>query len=35
MTEGEIDKATVAFAGTLELLKPYIAERYPQLVAEG
>ena len=35
MTEVEIDKATGAFAETLELLKPYIADRLPHLVAEG
>jgi glutamate-1-semialdehyde 2,1-aminomutase len=35
MTEGEIDQATAAFKGTLELLQPYIAEKFPQLVAEG
>jgi len=35
MSEVEIDKTVAAFAGTLEMLKPYIAARHPQLVAEG
>jgi len=35
MTEGEIDKATAAFAGALDMLRPYIAARFSQLVAEG
>jgi glutamate-1-semialdehyde 2,1-aminomutase len=35
MTGAEIDKATAAFAGALDMLKPYIAARLPQLVAEG
>jgi len=34
MTEAEIDKATGAFAGALDMLKPYIAARFPQLMAE-
>jgi glutamate-1-semialdehyde 2,1-aminomutase len=33
MTEADIDKAITAFAGSLELLKPYIADRLPQLIA--
>ncbi|CAB1058637.1 Glutamate-1-semialdehyde 2,1-aminomutase (EC [Olavius sp. associated proteobacterium Delta 1] len=32
MTGEEIDKTVAAFAGTLARLKPYIADRYPQLV---
>jgi glutamate-1-semialdehyde 2,1-aminomutase len=35
MSEEQVDQATMAFAGALELLKPYIAEKHPQLVAEG
>jgi len=35
MSEVEIDKTVAAFAGTLDRLKPYIAARYPQLIAEG
>jgi len=35
MSEVEIDKTVAAFAGALDLLKPYIAARHPQLVAEG
>jgi glutamate-1-semialdehyde 2,1-aminomutase len=35
MSEVEIDKTAAAFAGALDMLKPYIAEKHPQLVAEG
>lgn len=35
MSEVEIDQTVAAFAGTLDMLKPYVAARYPQLVAEG
>jgi glutamate-1-semialdehyde 2,1-aminomutase len=35
MSEVEIDKTVAAFAGALDMLKPYIAARHPQLVAEG
>ena len=35
MSEVEIDKTVAAFADTLDMLKPYIAARHPQLVAEG
>jgi glutamate-1-semialdehyde 2,1-aminomutase len=34
MTEVEIEKATSAFAGALATLKPYIADKFPRLVAE-
>ncbi len=34
MTDNEIDKATAAFAEALNMLTPYIAARFPQLVAE-
>jgi glutamate-1-semialdehyde 2,1-aminomutase len=33
MTEKDIDKAVTAFASSLDLLKPYIADKFPQLVA--
>jgi glutamate-1-semialdehyde 2,1-aminomutase len=33
MAEVEIDKAAAVFGGALEMLKPYIAERLPHLVA--
>jgi glutamate-1-semialdehyde 2,1-aminomutase len=33
MSELEIDKTVAAFAGTLDMLRPYIAARYPQLIA--
>ncbi len=32
MTEKDIDLAVRAFAGALDLLKPYIADRFPQLI---
>jgi glutamate-1-semialdehyde 2,1-aminomutase len=32
MTEKDIDQAVRAFAGALDLLKPYIADRFPQLI---
>ena len=35
MNDEEIDKATAAFAEALDMLKPYIAARFPHLVAEG
>ena len=35
MSEVEIEKTVAAFAGALDMLKPYIAARHPQLVAEG
>jgi len=35
MSEVEIDKTVAAFADTLDMLKPYIAARHPQLVAEA
>jgi glutamate-1-semialdehyde 2,1-aminomutase len=34
MTDAAIDQATAAFSGALDMLKPYIAARFPQLVAE-
>jgi glutamate-1-semialdehyde 2,1-aminomutase len=34
MSEEEIDKTVAAFAGALDMLKPYIAEKHPQSVAE-
>jgi glutamate-1-semialdehyde 2,1-aminomutase len=34
MSEAEIDKAVVSFAGTLDMLKPLISDRYPQLVVD-
>ena len=33
MTEADVDQAITAFAGSLELLKPYIADRLPRLIA--
>jgi glutamate-1-semialdehyde 2,1-aminomutase len=33
MTAADVDQAVAAFAGSLELLKPYIADRLPQLIA--
>ena len=33
MSEEEIDKSVAAFAGALDMLKPYIADKHPQLVA--
>jgi len=35
MSEVEIHKTVAAFAGALDMLKPYIAARHPQLVAAG
>jgi len=35
MTDDEIDKATSVFAEALAVLSPYIAARFPQLIAEG
>jgi glutamate-1-semialdehyde 2,1-aminomutase len=35
MTDAAIDRATASFAGALDMLKPYIAARFPQLIAEG
>jgi len=35
MSELEIDTTIDAFKGTLDMLKPYIAERFPQLIAGG
>ena len=32
MSEAEIDQAVVSFANTLDMLKPLISDRYPQLV---
>jgi glutamate-1-semialdehyde 2,1-aminomutase len=32
MTEQDIDKAAAAFAGALDLLKPYIAKKLPRLI---
>ena len=34
MSELEIDKTVAAFAGALDILKPYIAEKHPQRVVE-
>jgi glutamate-1-semialdehyde 2,1-aminomutase len=33
MDEKDVDKVVEAFTGTLELLKPFVAERIPQLIA--
>ena len=35
MSEVEIDKTVAAFANTLDMLRPYIAARFPQLVIQG
>jgi glutamate-1-semialdehyde 2,1-aminomutase len=35
MTDEEIDLATTALAEALNMLRPYVAARFPQLVAEG
>ena len=33
MSEKEIDRTVAAFAGAMDMLKPYIAEKHPQLAA--
>ena len=35
MTGEDIDKTVEAFAGALEMLKPYIVETLPHLIAGG